>query len=121
MDIRIKTTDYQTTADVSAHLENRIVLIEKSLGENADHARCEVEIGRAVGRAKHGEIWFAEINLVAVGKRIRATSEAENINQAIDETKDEIVRQIRKHQQLHRRILRKGESMIKSALRFGRV
>jgi len=120
MDIRIKTTDYQAPAEVSAHIESRIELIEKSLTEHADNARCEVEVGRAVGNVKHGDIWFAEINLTAAGKRMRATAESESVNQAIDQAKDDIVRQIRKHQQFHRRILRRGGSMIKNALRFGR-
>ncbi|MBI2030799.1 HPF/RaiA family ribosome-associated protein [Candidatus Kaiserbacteria bacterium] len=121
MDIRIKTTDYQAPAEVSAHIDSRVELIEKALPlDQAEHARCEVEVGKAVGNMKHGEIWFAEINLNAAGKRMRATAEAENVNMAIDEAKDEIIRQLRKHQQLHRRILRKGESMIKNALRFGR-
>ena len=121
MDIRIKTTDYQAPAEVSAHIDSRIGIIEKALPfDQAEHARCELEVGKGVGNVKHGEIWFAEINLIASGKRMRATAEAENVNMAIDEAKDEIIRQVRKHQQLHRRILRKGESMIKNALRFGR-
>jgi ribosomal subunit interface protein len=120
MDIRIKTTDYQAPIEVSTHIDSRMEMIEKALNEHADHARCELEVGKGVGNVKHGEIWFAEINLIAAGKRMRATAEAENVNMAIDEAKDEIIRQIRKHQQLHRRILRKGESMIKNALRFGR-
>lgn len=121
MDIRIKTTDYQAPADVSAHLDSRIELIEKALPiEHAEHGRCDVEVGRSVGNMKHGEIWFAEFNIVAGGKRLRATAEAESVDQAIDEAKDDIVRQIRKSQQLHRRILRKGGLMIKNALRFGR-
>ncbi|MBI5003588.1 HPF/RaiA family ribosome-associated protein [Candidatus Kaiserbacteria bacterium] len=120
MDIRIKTTDYQAPTEVSTHIDSRIEIIEKVLAEHADNARCELEVGKGVGNVKHGEIWFAEINLIAAGKRMRATAEAENVNMAIDEVKDEIIRQIRKHQQLHRRILRKGESMIKNVLRFGR-
>lgn len=120
MDIRIKTTDYQAPADVSAHIDSRVEMIEKSLAEHAEHARCEVEVGRAVGNMKHGDIWFAEINLIGAGKRMRARVEAENVNQAVDQAKDEMVRQIRKHQQLHRRLLRKGGAMLKTAIRFGR-
>lgn len=120
MDIRIKATDYQLTHEVSAYLDARIDTIEKSLAEHADHARCEVEIGRIAGHPKRGEIWFAEFNVVAGGKRIRATAESESVNEAVEQAKDEIIRQIRKHQQLHRRLLRKGGSIVKSMLRFGR-
>jgi ribosomal subunit interface protein len=118
MDVRIKATDYHLTPEVSAYINARIETIEKALAEHAQNARCEVEVGRAVGNMKHGEIWFAEINIVAVGKRMRAMVEAESVNQAVDEAKDEIIRQIRKHQQFHRRLLRKGGSMIKKVLRM---
>ena len=39
---------------------------------------------------------------------MRARVNAESVNAAIDQTKDDILNQLRKHKQLHRRVLRRG-------------
>jgi len=120
MDIRIKTTDYELTSEASAYLDDRVATVEKLVGDD-EAARCEIELGRNAGHSRQSDDqWFAELNVITKGERFRAVTHAASVNAAIDECKDEIVRQIRKHQQLHRRILRKGGSIIKDILRFGR-
>lgn len=119
METRIKATDYQMTPEVSACLDERLRTIEKFV-ESDEAARCEVELGRNAGHSrKSDDQWFAELNVIMRGGRFRATEHAATVNEALDAAKDEIVRQIRQHQQLHRRLLRKGGSMIKRALRLG--
>ena len=50
MDIRIKSTDYDITPEVSRYLEGRTASIEKLLADQAVHARLEIEVGRDAGR-----------------------------------------------------------------------
>ena len=119
MDTRIKTNDYTLTPEAQAHLDERIAAIEKSLNGSAAEARLEVEVGRAQN-SKHGDVWSAEMNLILEGKSLRADVKAETVNAAIDGAKDEIVRQFRKQRQFHRRMLRRGGSIIKGLTRFGR-
>ena len=121
METRIKTTDYQMTPDVSAYLDERMVYIEKMLGGDAPLARCEVELGRAAGNQQHGaHMWRAEINVMYPGgSQIRATNNADNMNTAIEDAKEEIVRQLRTNKQVHRRVLRKGGAMLKRMMRMG--
>jgi ribosomal subunit interface protein len=120
MDIRIKTSDYEMVPAVAAYLDEKIAAIEKHLGAESETARCEVEIGKAAGGQRHGEnIWFAEINLsIPGGLIVRATNHADNVNTAIDDAKDELVRQVRTEKQVHRRVLRKSGAAIKRLLRF---
>jgi len=81
MNIRIKTTDYKMPAKVSDYLDERVQSLEKLLGENADVARVEVELGRASGRRKHSDYqWFAEILIRAPGISVRATNHEATIN-----------------------------------------
>lgn len=119
MDIRVKTTDYELTPEVSAYLDERLARIEKMLAADAEFARCEVELGRDAGRPRHGaNIWFAEITLFSpTGESARATNRAENINTAIDDVKEEIERQLRKEKKLHIRIWRKGGALAKRLMR----
>ena len=119
MDIRIKTTDYQLVPETSTYLDERTASIEKALGNDADATRLEVEVGRMTAH-KHGDVWFAEINLMQPGvKLVNARAEAESINAAIDQVKEEISNQLRKGRSAHRRIIRKTGAAVKNLLKFG--
>lgn len=118
--MRIKATDFEMSETISAYLDERLAHLEKLLGETADLARCEVEVGRDAGRPRHGaNIWFAEITLVRPGEEpLRATNRSESVNGAIDDVKDEIARQIKNEKQLHRRLLKKSGKLAKRLLRM---
>lgn len=120
METRIKS-DYQLTPEVREYLDGRLSTLEKFLGNNAELARCEVELGRAAGRPKHGKnLWFAEMCIVRPGReRIYARNNAETVNAAIDDVKEEIERQLLRDRQLHRRVFRKGGAVLKRIMRFG--
>jgi len=118
METRIKTTDYQLVPEAEAYLQERLAMIEKLLDPGDEATRIDVELGRTTGH-KSGDVYFAEINLLVDGSSMRATVHAENVNAAIDQTKDDIVNQLRKHKQFHRRMLRKGGAAFKRFARFG--
>jgi ribosome-associated translation inhibitor RaiA len=119
MDIRIKTTDYQMVPSTQTYLDERVASIEKLLGHDAQASRMEVEIGHMTGH-KHGTVWFTEINLLQPGvKLVNARAEGENVNATIDEVKDEIINQMRKQRQVHRRVLRRGGAALKRLMQFG--
>ncbi len=96
MDLRIKTSDYDMPREVSAYLDDKIDSIQKLLGADADTARCEVELGRAVGHSQLGVVWRAEIIVHRGGERHIATATGESVNAAIDIAKDEILQQLKK-------------------------
>jgi ribosomal subunit interface protein len=119
MDVRTKTTGFDMTEALGAYLDERIAHIEKMLGEAAATARCEVELARDAGRPRHGaNIWMAEITLIRPGhEQIRATNHSESINGAIDDVKDEVAMQLRKHKQAEHGALRKEGAELKDMLR----
>lgn len=121
MNIRIKTTEYELTAEVRKYLDDRISSLEKFLGDDTSHVRCEVELGRAAGGQRHGaNMWFAEIRLISPGSTpVYAHNNASSVNAAIDDVKEEIERQLRKGKKLHIRMMRKTGSAIKNWMRFG--
>jgi ribosomal subunit interface protein len=119
MDIRIKATDYELTPEVSAYLDERLAALQKFMGSAADAARCEVELGRDAGRPRHGaNIFFAELRVMNPGaEAVYARNNAESVNTAIDDVKEEIERQLRSERKLHIRLLRKTGSAIKNWMR----
>lgn len=122
MDIRIKSTNYEITPEIESYLSERVATLEKLLGEKAEVARCEVELGRDAGRPRHGaNIWFAEIRFVIPGEGpIYARNNSESVNGAIDDVKEEVERQLRKQRKAHRRFIRKSGAALKRMMRFGR-
>lgn len=121
MDIRIKATDYEMTSEASAYLDERTAAIEKMLGGDAHAARLEVELGRAAGRPRHGDhLYFAEMHLrYPGGGEVRATNNEPTINAAIDNAKEELLRQLRKERKGSMRTIRKTGAAIKRWMRFG--
>ena len=121
MDIRVKTTDYSMTPDTSSYLDERIRSLEKLLASDAETARCEVELGRDAGRPRHGaNIFFAEMHVICPGgANVYARNNAETINAAIDDVKEEVERQLLRERKLHIRMWRKGGAYAKRLMRFG--
>src|SRR3989338_3795205 len=118
MDVRIRATDFQLTPAIEEYAEDRLMAIRHLLGSLETPARCEVELGRSVGRARHGNVWFSEINLhTGSGEQFFARAEGESVNAAIDAVKDEIAMQLRKSKTLARGMLKKGGAYIKRMLR----
>lgn len=122
MDIRIKTTEYEITPAVKKYLNIRIAGIEKLLGADAVISRCEVEIGRAAGKPRHGEhLYFAEFLIRAPRRKmVRATNNEPTINAAIDNAKEEALRQLRKQKTVRTDKTRKEGARVKRALRLAR-
>ncbi|MDR3571395.1 MAG: HPF/RaiA family ribosome-associated protein [Candidatus Pacebacteria bacterium] len=120
MDLRVKTTDYQMTPEVSDYLDDKLAQVEKSLGLDATQSRLEVELGRATGHHKHSEYqYFAEIQLVRPGSaRLVAHNHEPSVNAAIDNAKDELLMQLRKEKRTHNRLWRRGGALAKRLLRL---
>lgn len=97
MDITIKSTDYEMTEDVNDYIEERLKAVLRHAGVGDAPARCEVEVGQSAKHSKHGENYFAEVQLVRPGEElVRATAQAETVQAAIDIVKDEILAILRK-------------------------
>lgn len=120
MDVRIKTNDYQMTPETHAYIEERVASFAKLLGGHDDVARCEVEVGKDAGGQRHGaNLWFAEMHVVYPHGSVFARNNSESINGAIDDAKEEVMRQLRRDKQLHVRLMRRGARLAKRLIRFG--
>ena len=119
METRIKANDYQLTPNVSDYIDERMRAIERLLGSDSGHARAELTVGRASGKSRHGDyMWFAEIDVRAPGGiHAHASNHEDTVNAAVDRAKEEILTQLRKGKQFHRRWIRKTGSAIKGLMR----
>ena len=118
--MRIKATNYKLTADAEKYLDARLQSIENLLGSvDAERTRCEVEIGKAAGN-KHSSdyMWYAEIRVLTPGaKPLYARNHAASVNAAIDDVKEEAVRQVRKEKKMRDTHVKKKGREVKRVLR----
>ena len=120
MDIRIKTTDFSLTADLSHYLDEKLASIAKLLGEHETTARCEVELGRAVGHSHQGNVWRAHMTLTYSTESLSAEAVAESMNAAIDQVKDEMLKRVRRTKDRRFALMRRAGARLKKWTRFGR-
>lgn len=122
MNVRIKTKDFELTSATKRYLDIRIAALEKLLGSDASISRCEVEIGRAAGKQRHGDhLYFAEFLVRAPRRKpVRAVNNEATINAAIDNAKEEAMRQLRKQKTVAKTKTKKDGARVKRSLKSGR-
>jgi len=108
------------TPEVSDYLDERIGALKKFVDEDDETARCDVEIGRTAGRSNRADDqWRAEFNLVCASGVFRTEAAAATVNAAIDEAKDELLRQLRKSKRKGIYVARRVGARVKRFLRWG--
>lgn len=115
--VNIKTTDLDLTEALEDYLTTKISKLEQLVDENDTSAIADVEVGKSVGGQRSGEIYRAEINLHVAGAYLYAESEKDDIRAAIDEVKDEMVRELRKNKEKKETLFRKGARKMKEMIR----
>lgn len=115
MSISIKSTKLTLGPEVKAYALKKMEAVEKfTKGKKA--VKIEIELAKKT-HSKKGDVFYAEINLAVEGKFFRATSEGETIEAAIDDMKDEILRELRKEKTRRTEVARRKEGRVKRALR----
>lgn len=94
MNTNIKTTNISVTPEISSYIEKRIDKINKLVG-NDPSAQCFIELGRTTEHHQKGEIFRAEIHIVAAGKNCYTASEKGDLFSAIDDAREEMLRELR--------------------------
>lgn len=119
MNIRIKTSDYEMPLETASYLDEKLASLERLVHDEA--AKCEVDIGRAVGHSQQGSVWKAEIIITNFGERFRAFAQEESIHAAIDIAKDEMLQQLRKGKDRNTSLARRMGARLKKFARRGDI
>ncbi|GMQ94934.1 MAG: ribosome hibernation promoting factor [Patescibacteria group bacterium] len=116
--INVKATNIELTPAISAYVEERVKALDKFIvAKDPDSVLANVEVGKVTQHHRSGDIFRAEINLHIGGEYFRAVSEKDDLYAAIDEMRDEIVREITSYKKKKRDLLRKGSAKIKKLLK----
>ncbi|MEK7553049.1 MAG: ribosome-associated translation inhibitor RaiA [Patescibacteria group bacterium] len=119
MKINLQGTNIELTGAIRDYVTEKLVVVGKFFESSAatDEPLAEVEVGKTSQHHKHGIVYRAEINLRWSGQYFRAEATASDLYPAIDEAKDELLREIKTRRQKQGTRLRRGGRLIKNFLR----
>lgn len=96
MPIQIFAKNFRLTPDIRKHIERGIANLVRLAGK-AHITEAPIEVGLTSFHHRKGKVHRAEIMLHLPGETLRAEEEAEDLHEAINITKEEMERQIKKY------------------------
>lgn len=116
--IDFKTHGVELSNDIREYAEEKIEMLEKLLVNiDEENKRFEVELAKRAGQ-QTGDIFRADIVVLAGAERVHAVGHGETLFAAIDEAKDDLTRRLRRNKTKTADMVRKGGAAIKKMLRF---
>lgn len=116
MNTNIKATNMELTGAINDYVNKRLLGVEK-FAKNGEEIIAHVEVGKTTNHHKQGDIFRAEINIEISGAKFYTFSEKEDLYSAIDEAKEEIVRQIISNKDRKQTLFRRGAKSVKKMLK----
>ncbi len=116
MNINIKATNITMTDAISDYTEKRLETVHNFF-KNDSTAQCDIELAKTTSHHKNGDIFKAEIHIVAKDANHYASAEEIDLYQAIDVVRDEILRAVRSGKSRKISLIRRGGARIKEMIR----
>ena len=115
MNTNIKATNMELTDAISDYVNKRLSSIEKFVKDGKVNAY--IEVGKTTNHHKQGDIYRAEFNIDISGTKFYTFSEKEDLYKAIDDVKEEIVRQIKSDKDRKKTLFKRGATSVKKMLK----
>lgn len=115
MKIIIKATKLDLEPTIREYIETKIGSLShfiKRFEEKSD-IKTEVEIARTTKHHRHGNVFYAEVNLHLPKKNIRAEHSDWDIRVAIDKVKDKLQQEIEKYKGIKSGTTRKKNAKLR--------
>lgn len=116
MNINIKTTALSLTPAISEYVEKRLDSVEKFFQDDST-AQFDIELAKTTSHHKKGDIFRAEVHIIAKGINTYASAEKEDLYSAIDAVRDEILREVKSSNERQRSLVRRGGAKIKNIIK----
>ncbi len=115
MKIIIKATKLDLEPTIREYIETKIGSLKRFIRrfEDKSDVKTEVEIARISKHHRHGNVFYAEINLYLPKKILRAEHFDWDIRVAIDKAKDKLQQEIEKYKGIKRGMTRKKNAKLR--------
>ena len=117
--IEFKMTNIDISPATQAYADKKLALLERHLDPDDSSIYGQVELERTTRHHRRGPIFRAEMNLFVQGVQYRAEATGEDLHTAIDEMKDEIVRELTHGKGKKTARIKRGAMKAKEFLRTG--
>lgn len=98
MKLMMHGTGIGLTPTIERHIESKCEALKHFIDPKHEAlAELRIEVGKPSKHHRAGEVFMAEANLKIGGEFFRATATHEDLHAAINDMKDELERQLRKH------------------------
>jgi len=115
MNINIKATNMELTSSINDYVNKRLSSILKFVKDKEMIAY--VEVGKTTNHHKQGDVFKAEFNIEISGIKFYTFSEKEDLYKAIDDAKEELLRQIKNNKERKQTLFKRGSTSIKKMLK----
>ena len=115
--VNIKYTNLEPTPAIEEYLNKKLAKIGKFAEREQDEVILRVEVGKTTRHHQSGEIFRAEIQTRITGQDVRAVTERDDLYAAIDEAKEEILRELKNTKSKRDTTLRKSGRRVKHMLK----
>ena len=116
MNIRIKSTNITLNPAITDYVNKSLDKISKLLN-NDPSAQCDVELARTTNHHQKGNIFKAEIHIVGAGIDAYASVEHEDLNMAVTDVRDEIIRKLHSSKGKKISYIRRSGAMVKAMMK----
>lgn len=116
MNLQIKGTKYKPTEEIVAQAQRQASALAKFISGKGP-ARASLELERAVGGQKKGDIWRAELTVTEGKKRYRAESLKAKLDHAVTTVMRDVAQELRRAKAKAEASIKKGGAKGKASLR----
>lgn len=116
MATHIKTTGISLTPAISEYVTKRVDKV-LALMNGDPTLKCDIELGKTTSHHHKGDIFKAEIHIIAAGKNLYAANEAADLYAAIDAVRDEILGEIRSDKGKRISLVRRSGARVKDMVK----
>ncbi|MBU6426907.1 ribosome-associated translation inhibitor RaiA [Patescibacteria group bacterium] len=116
MNTNIKSTNIALSPAISDYANKRLKKITAMLGRDPS-IRCDMELAKTTEHHQKGDIFKAEIHIVGSGKNLYAVSNKADLYAAIDDARDEILRELKAKKEKRISLIRRGGARVKSMVK----
>lgn len=121
MRINLKGKNFELTPAITDYVQKRVTNLEKLLSTIEEGKRGDImvnfEVGKSTKHHKSGIVFHSDCLINIDGQKFYASSDKEDIYQAIDEIKETLFREIRENKDRKQTLFRRGASSVKKMLK----
>lgn len=120
MKINLQGKNFELTEAIKDYVLKRITNLEKlvsSIEEKGGEVFANFEVGMSTKHHKSGDVFHSDCLINIDGKEFYASSDSEDIYQAIDEIKESLFNDIRKNKDRKQTLFKRGASSVKKMMK----